>query len=75
MPIALTDVKLATLSELAAELEKADKAIAILQYGKDCRIWKIYRRRIYNELMRRTPVDAATAKLTDAQLLKELQKP
>ena len=57
-----------SLSELAAELNLADAAIAL---GVKVRTWKAYRRAILAEIDRKSPVDRGNTP-TDAELLAEL---
>jgi len=63
------NVSEATLSDLAAELNRADLAIAL---GIKPRSWAKYRKRIHAELMARTAPPAGSHEPTDAELMADL---
>jgi hypothetical protein len=64
----------ATLEQLASELERADVALAIQLSAKESRRWAKYRKAVWAEIKRRTPVEDAIARMTDAELMAELAK-
>lgn len=66
------NIKQASLSDLANELDRADIALAVGFSRKVERLWKEYRKAVWSEIKRRTPIDATA--MTDAELLRQLNE-
>ena len=66
------NIERASLADLAIELERADVALSLGFSRKEERRWRAYRKAVWTEIKRRTPVPTESRKLTDADLLREL---